>query len=199
MAGEELALEAPKPERWPELGRIKERFEARERPLSNPLMEMLAAVFERAAPLIERQISRMEEFDRMQAPGVVGMATNAVGTAIFTVPALGDHPPPGSPLAGPTGSLVPDPYIGIPPEDKELMEKLLVELGPDIKVQTEELFKTEIRDSMMLGGNWARLKQLIQSGEKPKIVRKRQGGRDPLYLQFGDGVTKEIEEIRFLG
>ena len=84
-------------------------------------------------------------------------------------------------------------------EEKKLYDGLMTTLEPEIKRQTEELVKTEIRNMMLLGGNWTRVKEFLKLGKVPKIVRKREGPRDPLFLQFGDGVADEIEEFRILG
>ncbi len=50
-----------------------------------------------------------------------------------------------------------------------------------------------------MGGNIQRLKELFKRKGPPKLVRKRENMRDPLYLQFGDGLETEIEEIYLLG
>ena len=79
------------------------------------------------------------------------------------------------------------------PEEQDLYDGLMADLGPEMQRQAEELIKTEMR------GNWTRVKEFLKSGKKAKLVRKREGTRDSLFLQFGDGVETEIEEFRILG
>lgn len=84
-------------------------------------------------------------------------------------------------------------------EDAKFVDAIIKDMEPEIQSQTAALIRTELREAMLLGGNLGRIKELLRSGRMPKIVRKRERGRDPLYLQFGDGVKDEIEEFRILG
>ena len=86
-----------------------------------------------------------------------------------------------------------------PEEEKQWLETFITELEPDIQKQTAELVKSQIREWMLMGGNIKAVKERLKKGKKPKIVRKKEGRRDPLYLQFGDGVDEPIEEIYLLG
>jgi hypothetical protein len=57
----------------------------------------------------------------------------------------------------------------------------------------------QIRELMLMGGNLQRIKERLKSGKKPKLVRKKEGRRDPVYMQFGDGVEEPIEEYYLIG
>jgi hypothetical protein len=72
-------------------------------------------------------------------------------------------------------------------------------MGPDIKIQTEALIKEEIREMLLMGGNRQRILELLRAGKTPRIIRKKEGRRDPLFLQWGDGIADSIEEMRILG
>lgn len=92
------------------------------------------------------------------------------------------------------------------PEEAELRKKetsevdaFISKMEPEIKTQTEALIKEEIRDMLLLGGNRPRILELLRAGKTPRIIRKKEGRRDPLYLQFGDGVAEPIEEMQILG
>jgi len=84
-------------------------------------------------------------------------------------------------------------------EEKQWLEGYLKELEPDIQKQTAELVKSQVREWMLMGGNIKAIKERLKGGKKAKIVRKKEGRRDPLYLQFGDGVEEPIEEVYLLG
>jgi len=84
-------------------------------------------------------------------------------------------------------------------EEKAWLEDFLKELEPDIQKQTAELVKSQIREWMLMGGNIKAIKERLKKGKEPKIVRKKEGRRDPLYLQFGDGIEEPIEEVYLLG
>ena len=85
-------------------------------------------------------------------------------------------------------------------EDVNFVNGIVKDMEPEIHSQTAAMIRGELRDMMLLGGNLPRIKELLRSGRMPKFVRKRaRGGRDPLWLQFGDGVKDEIEEFLVLG
>lgn len=84
-------------------------------------------------------------------------------------------------------------------EEKAWLENFMKELEPDIQKQTEEMVKSQIREWMLMGGNLKAIKERLKKGTKPKVVRKKEGRRDPLYLQFGDGINEAIEEVYILG
>jgi hypothetical protein len=86
-------------------------------------------------------------------------------------------------------------------EKKETTEvdAFITKMEPEIKTQTEALIKEEIRDMLLLGGNRQRILALLRAGKTPRLVRKKEGRRDPLFLQFGDGVADPIEEMQILG
>ncbi len=84
-------------------------------------------------------------------------------------------------------------------EDEDWLNTYLAQIGPEIRKQTEELVRSQVREAMLMGGNIQRLKELFKRKGPPKLVRKREATRDPLYLQFGDGLQTEIEEIYLLG
>ena len=84
--------------------------------------------------------------------------------------------------------------------DEEWVDNYLKQIEPELKQQAEALFRSSVREAMLQGGNVRRLKEAIKRGVKPKIVRKRQiGGRDPLFIQIGDGIAEEMEEVYLLG
>ena len=99
-------------------------------------------------------------------------------------------------------------YRAVPesPEEIEARNKenaevdaFLANMEPQIKVQAEALVKEEVREMLLMGGNRQRILELLRLGKVPKIVRKKEGRRDPLYLQWGDGIIEPIEEMQILG
>ena len=99
-------------------------------------------------------------------------------------------------------------YRAVPesPEEIEARKKEVTEVDtflsnmePQIKVQAEALVKEEVREMLLMGGNRQRILELLRLGKVPKIVRKKEGRRDPLYLQWGDGIIEPIEEMQILG
>jgi hypothetical protein len=52
---------------------------------------------------------------------------------------------------------------------------------------------------MLMGGNVKAIAGALKKGKKPRLVRKKEGRRDPLYVQVGDGVEEPIEEIYIFG
>lgn len=100
------------------------------------------------------------------------------------------------PIVGPTPI---SPFEPPTEEEKQWLENFVNELEPEIKKQAEELVKSQIREWMLMGGNVRAIKERLKKGQKPKIVRKKEGRRDPIYLQFGDGVNEPIEEVYLLG
>jgi hypothetical protein len=84
-------------------------------------------------------------------------------------------------------------------EDQEWLDQYMKQIEPELRQQSEELLRTQVRESLLLGGNLRRLKEAIRKGQKPKIVRKREGRRDPLYIQLGDGIAETMEEIYLFG
>ena len=111
------------------------------------------------------------------------------------------------PRAAPMYATVPA-YRVVPesPEEIEARKKEVTEIDvflanmePQIKVQAEALVKEEVREMLLMGGNRQRILELLRLGKVPKIVRKKEGRRDPLYLQWGDGIIEPIEEMQILG
>ncbi len=94
---------------------------------------------------------------------------------------------------------VPFPSSPVAKEDEEWLNTYLEQIGPDIRKQTEELIRSQVREAMLMGGNLQRLKELFKRKGPPKLVRKPENMHDSLYLQFGDGLETEIEEIYLLG
>jgi len=99
-------------------------------------------------------------------------------------------------------------YRAVPesPEEIEARKKeyaevdaFLANIEPQIKVQAEALVKEEVREMLLMGGNRQRILELLRLGKVPKIIRKKEGRRDPLYLQWGDGIIEPIEEMQILG
>jgi hypothetical protein len=79
------------------------------------------------------------------------------------------------------------------------VDAFISKMEPEIKTQTEALIKEEVRDMLLLGGNRQRILALLKAGKTPRLVRKKEGRRDPLFLQFGDGIADPIEEMQILG
>lgn len=96
---------------------------------------------------------------------------------------------------------VPETPEQIEARKKEVTEvdAFLTNMEPQIKVQAEALVKEEVREMLLMGGNRQRILELLRLGKVPKIIRKKEGRRDPLYLQWGDGIVEPIEEMQILG
>ena len=85
-------------------------------------------------------------------------------------------------------------------KDRELIEKFIEGLEPEIQKHAYKMVKEQIHQLLLMGGNRRRIVELLKLGKIPKLIRKKEGPRrDPLYLQFGDGVEEPIEEIYILG
>ena len=88
-----------------------------------------------------------------------------------------------------------------PPTEEEIhaVEAWVKEVDTVIQNEAIVVLKEEIRSMMMMGGNVKAIAGALKKGKKPKLVRKKEGRRDPLYIQLGDGVEEPIEEIYVLG
>lgn len=84
-------------------------------------------------------------------------------------------------------------------EEKEMAKVWMAEMDSVITQEAVSMVKEEIRQMMVMGGNVKRVAEELKKGKKPKLVRKKEGRRDPLYIQFGDGVDEPIEEIHLFG
>ena len=84
-------------------------------------------------------------------------------------------------------------------KDREVIEKFVESIEPEIQKQAYKMVKEQIHDLLLMGGNRRRILELLKLGKIPKLIRKKEGPRDPLWLQFGDGVEEAIEEIYILG
>jgi hypothetical protein len=84
-------------------------------------------------------------------------------------------------------------------EEKAAVEAWLKEVNPVIKKEAEITVENEIRQMMLMGGNVKAIAGALKKGKKPRLVRKKEGRRDPLYVQVGDGVEEPIEEIYIFG
>lgn len=109
-----------------------------------------------------------------------------------------------SPFSVQPTRLSPAPYGPIEPivvtdEEKALVEAWLKEVDPVIEKEAISTLKMEIREMMRMGGNVKAISKAIKEGKKPKIVRKKEGRRDPLFIHIGDGVEEPIEEIYIFG
>ena len=100
-------------------------------------------------------------------------------------------------------SIGPVPYpstVDPPTEDeKKTVEVWLEAMGPVIEQEAINTVKQEIQQLMLRGGNVKRVAEELKKGKKPRLVRKKEGRRDPLFLQMGDGVEEPIEEIHIFG
>jgi hypothetical protein len=104
----------------------------------------------------------------------------AFGRATFAVPV--------SPLEAPPTE-----------EEKQVVEAWMKEIDPVIEKEAVTMLKGQVRDMMLMGGNIKAVAKALKEKKKPKLVRKKEGRRDPLYIQIGDGVEEPIEEIYLFG
>lgn len=84
-------------------------------------------------------------------------------------------------------------------KDREVIEKFVESIEPEIQKQAYKMVKEQIHELLLMGGNRRRIVELLKLGKIPKLIRKKEGPRDPLWLQFGDGIEEPIEEIYLLG
>ena len=84
-------------------------------------------------------------------------------------------------------------------EEKEVVEAWMKEIDPVIEKEAVTMLKGQVRDMMLMGGNVKAVAKALKEKKKPKLVRKKEGRRDPLYIQIGDGVEEPIEEIYLFG
>ena len=84
-------------------------------------------------------------------------------------------------------------------KETEEVDAFLANMEPQIQQQATALIKEEVRELLLMGGNRQRILELLRAGKAPKIVRKKEGRRDPLFFQWGDGISEPIEEMRILG
>jgi hypothetical protein len=84
-------------------------------------------------------------------------------------------------------------------EEKEVVEAWMKEIDPVIEKEAVTMLKGQVRDMMLMGGNIKAVAKALKEKKKPKLVRKKEGRRDPLYIQIGDGVEEPIEEIYLFG
>jgi len=101
------------------------------------------------------------------------------GRATFTVPV--------SPFEAPTE------------EEKQVVEAWMKEIDPVIEKEAVAMLKEQVQGMMLMGGNVKAVAKALKEKKKPKLVRKKEGRRDPLYIQIGDGVEEPIEEIYLFG
>ena len=148
-------------------------------------------------PAVENRVISLE-------PGTMNMMQSLLSLVEhFTHPPLAAIAPVGQPMAITNAY---SPYIAESPEEAakrrqetDEVDAFISTMEPQIKIQTEALIKEEVREMMLMGGNRQRILELLRAGKTPHFVRKKEGRRDPLFLQFGDGVSTPIEEIRVLG
>jgi len=84
-------------------------------------------------------------------------------------------------------------------EEKTVVEAWVKEVDPVIQKEAIAILAEEVRHMMLMGGNVKAIARELKKGKKPKLVRKKEGRRDPLYIQLGDGIEESIEEIYVLG
>ena len=84
-------------------------------------------------------------------------------------------------------------------EEKTVVEAWMKAMEPVITAEAMNVIKAEVQQMMLMGGNIKRVAKALKEGKKPKLVRKKEGRRDPLFLQIGDGVEDPIEEIYVFG
>ena len=84
-------------------------------------------------------------------------------------------------------------------EEKEVVEAWMKEIDPVIEKEAVAVLKGQVRDMMRMGGNVKAVAKALKEKKKPKLVRKKEGRRDPLYIQIGDGIEEPIEEIYLFG
>jgi hypothetical protein len=84
-------------------------------------------------------------------------------------------------------------------EEKATVEAWIKEVDPVVQKEATAILADEIRSMMLMGGNVKAIAGKLKEGKKPRLVRKKEGRRDPLYIQLGDGVEEPIEEIYVLG
>lgn len=106
-----------------------------------------------------------------------------------------------TPPPTPTSSLTYAPYPPEPvtDEEKATVEDWLKTVDPIIQQEAISMLKQEVRDMVLMGGNAKAISKALKEGKKPKLVRKKIGKRDPLFLQIGDGVDEPIEEFHIFG
>lgn len=84
-------------------------------------------------------------------------------------------------------------------EEKATVEAWLNEVDPVVQKEALAVLREEIRGMMLMGGNVKAIAGALKKGKKPKLVRKKEGRHDPLFIQLGDGVEEPIEEIHVFG
>jgi hypothetical protein len=84
-------------------------------------------------------------------------------------------------------------------EEKEAVEAWMKEIDPVIEKEAVVMLKEQVRGMMLMGGNIKAVAKALKEKKKPKLVRKKEGRRDPLFIQIGDGVEEPIEEIYIFG
>ena len=130
---------------------------------------------------ITEKIDKLVDVFTQLAQAQLSVSTNASTSRWYPVAV------PASPLEEPTE------------EEKAAVEAWLKEVNPVIKKEAEITVENEIRQMMLMGGNVKAIAGALKKGKKPRLVRKKEGRRDPLYVQVGDGVEEPIEEIYIFG